>query len=221
MLNHDTTTSMSTECRTGARPKHLMLCAALMGVAAVTISTAFLLKLDVTGTPAIHSRPEAIGKPLTIMELSPLTAEATCITAGDLKGKVTLINFWGPWCLYCRVEMPHLDALRKQMQHSQEFSFISVSCGPNLHREPLDELAVETADYLRAEGFAFPVHTDAHGQTRRGLAKLAELENQGINYPLTVLIDRQQIVRGFWIGSADGIEAEIRQTVEREVSGSK
>src|SRR5690606_6743464 len=29
----------------------------------------------------------------------------------DLKGQVVMINFWATWCVPCRREMPHLEAL--------------------------------------------------------------------------------------------------------------
>ena len=54
---------------------------------------------------------------------APITAPAiylprldgTPFSLTDRKGKFTLINFWALWCAPCRIEMPALARLKKQM----------------------------------------------------------------------------------------------------------
>lgn len=40
--------------------------------------------------------------------------------------KVVLINFWAPWCLPCRAEMPSLQQLYKELENDQRFTILLV-----------------------------------------------------------------------------------------------
>ena len=157
----------------------------------------------------------ALGQPLPRLELAPLTGEARPLSLADLRDHTTLINFWGPWCAECRVEMPHLQALRKQFAQHKDFELISVSCGPNMLAEDVDSLREQTASYLSDEGFLFPVHCDPSGVTRQALAQIAGRSNHGIGYPLSVVVDRKGLIRGFWMGSAVGVDYEIAKVLEK------
>src|SRR5947207_15981301 len=42
-------------------------------------------------------RDPAVGKKLARFRLEPLTGDSQPVTESDLEGKVTLVNFWGPW----------------------------------------------------------------------------------------------------------------------------
>ena len=43
--------------------------------------------------------------------------------------KVTLLNFWGVWCMPCRRELPGLVRLADRLQSEPAFQFVAVSCG--------------------------------------------------------------------------------------------
>ena len=47
-------------------------------------------------------------------------------TEKDLKGKLTLVNFWATWCQPCMVEMKHLDRLHKAYK-DKGYQVVSVS----------------------------------------------------------------------------------------------
>ena len=53
-------------------------------------------------------RHPAVGQKITTFALQPLTGDSREVTEADLAEKVTLVNFWGPWCGACAVEFPHL-----------------------------------------------------------------------------------------------------------------
>ena len=55
-------------------------------------------------------------------------------------GKVTLLNFWGTWCMPCRREMPGLVRLAERLRSEPAFQLVAVSCGSGRGDDP-DELA--------------------------------------------------------------------------------
>jgi len=53
-------------------------------------------------------------------------------TKDDLKGKWTLVDFWGTWCGPCVAEMPKLNNFYEQLkidkERSQRIGFVSIAC---------------------------------------------------------------------------------------------
>ncbi len=73
-----------------------------------------------------------VGKPLPRLELVGLTGGAEPVTLADLRGKVTLVNFWGTWCPPCRDELPHIAAIYHKYRDRDDVRVLAVSCGRGL-----------------------------------------------------------------------------------------
>jgi thiol-disulfide isomerase/thioredoxin len=218
MSNHDTSTEPSKESRSRSSCRRQVLCLAIVVFAGAALSSQYWLGLGKSSSAPATSHSKAFGKQVTTLKLAALTEHSQVISSDRLEGKVTLINFWGPWCVQCRVEMPFLDDLRKQMEKFPDFSFISVSCGPDISTESIEDLKTQTIEYLRSTGMLFPVHWDPQGRTRRALLETAATTESGVHYPLNVLFDRDGLIRGFWMGSSHAIEKEIQESVDRELA---
>ena len=149
----------------------------------------------------------AVGKSLQQLDLQALTGGAKPLELEDLRGRVVLLNFWGTWCPPCRLEMPHLVNLYRELHDPANVLFVSVSCYDDKN---LAELANVTNDYLQRNGFGdLPTYADIRLATRLHIAQLAGL-GQSFNYPTTLVIDQRGVIRGLWIGvSAHGADATV------------
>lgn len=54
-----------------------------------------------------------IDRPVPVFELESLFPDAAPVRSDDLKGKITLLNVFGSWCVACRVEHPFLVRLQE------------------------------------------------------------------------------------------------------------
>ena len=152
-----------------------------------------------------------VGAKLTTVDLQPLTGNPPPVSLTDLQGKITLINFWGTWCNPCVVEFPHLVELEQHFRSEPEFQFLSVSS----NSDPRDDrgLAENTAEFLKQQQAEFPTYRDSDAKTIISLIETAKLS--GFGFPTTIVVDREAIIRGIWVGYHAGDEKNMRQTVER------
>jgi len=110
-----------------------------------------------------------------------------------LNGKVILVNFWASWCPPCKEEMPSIEALYRDLQKNGAFLMVTI-----LYKDD----AKTAADYMRANGYTFPLFTDDNGISAR------RYEVTGV--PETYLIDKKGVLRKRVIGPADWNSAEAK-----------
>ena len=156
----------------------------------------------------------AVGKSVTELSLAPLTGEPPPASLASLDGKVTLINFWGPWCGPCNLEFPHLLELVEHFRGNADFQFISVSSNYDPH--DTQGLAASTEEFLKQKNATIGVYSDPGGETQMALIQAGQIEAFG--YPATVLVDRQRVIRGLWIGYQPGDERDVRRAVQAVLS---
>lgn len=48
------------------------------------------------------------------------------VKLSDYKGKIVILNFWTVWCKYCKLEMPDLNELHKELQKDNEAVIITI-----------------------------------------------------------------------------------------------
>ena len=162
-------------------------------------------------TGAAHS---AVGKTVTELSLAPLTGDPPPASLASLDGKVTLINYWGPWCGPCNLEFPHLLELVEHFRSNGDFQFISVSSNYDPH--DTQGLASSTEEFLKRKNATIGTYSDPGGETQMALIQAGQIE--GFGYPATVLVDRQRVIRGLWIGYRPGDERDVRRAVQAVLS---
>jgi len=106
----------------------------------------------------------------------------------EYRGDVVLINFWATWCGPCRQEMPLLNDLYGRYQR----------VGFNLLGVNIDEDSRRAMQMVQELGVNFPVLFDENKE----VSKLYEVEAM----PVTILVDREGIVRHVHHGYKPGYE---------------
>ena len=99
---------------------------------------------------AADVRPETIqlvANPSPLLALSMEDLDGRTITSDDLRGKVTLVNFWATWCGPCRTEIP--DLVKLQARYPDHLQVIGVSA---------DEGPVQVVeDFATEYGINYPI----------------------------------------------------------------
>ena len=118
------------------------------------------------------------------------------VSLASLKGKVVMVNFWATWCVPCRQEMPHLQALYEKYQ-GLGFELLAVNVEKNNSegaRKWLEETPV-----------TFPVLFDPENQ----VTKLYKVQTM----PSTVIIGRDGTMRFMHNGYKPGYENDYQTQV--------
>ena len=121
------------------------------------------------------SRPATIQLVADPVEMPALTMRALdgqTIASDDLRGKVTLVNFWATWCGPCRAEIP--DLIKLQDRYPDQLQVIGVS---------VDEGGVAIVeDFVTEYGINYPIVMATH-ELRRAFPGVTALPTSFIVDP--------------------------------------
>lgn len=114
----------------------------------------------------------------------------------QFRGKVVLLNFWATWCGPCRVEMPAMEQLYRSFPR-REFQILAVSTD--------SQGVAVTRPFQRKIGLTFPIlhDTDMEVGVTYGARSL----------PMTLMVDRQGVVRQKIFGARDWDSPEARELI--------
>ena len=164
-------------------------------------------------TEKIENPSPAIGKAAPQIELVRLSDELSFkpFVLPDTK-RVTLIHFWGSWCLPCRVEYPELLREIASFRVTDEFEFLSVSCETE-EGESLETTWGDTREFFESNQILdFTSYADPDRATRRSV--LQRLESEIFLYPTSMLINHEGKIIGVWEGYLPDSVKEIRARIE-------
>ena len=111
----------------------------------------------------------------------------------DLKGKVVLLDFWASWCTPCRLDLPRVEALHRELS-DRGLVVLGVT----------DEPWEKARRFVVERGFTFPTLSDEEGVLFRGY--------EVRTIPTAVVVGRDGRVSSYLVGlqSRDDLRAAIR-----------
>ncbi|MBZ0159019.1 TlpA disulfide reductase family protein [Candidatus Methylomirabilis sp.] len=126
------------------------------------------------------------------------TLDGNIVRLSEFRGKkVVLINFWATWCPPCRLEMPTMQQIYSEYK-AGGFEILAVNIEPDAE-QPIN-------DFVKELRLTFPVLLDPDMKITRKF--------RVIGLPVSVLIDRQGIVRAKEIGYHDWTSRPSRALIE-------
>ena len=157
-----------------------------------------------------------VGQPAPAWDIEPKLWGNTPkpITLNDLKGSVTLIEFWRTGCSHCRAAAPFMQKRVFEKYKPNGLKVVTFH-SPAKHADPNDpELKWdEVQGAMRELGIKYPVAFDTD-------AKLFRDKYNGTSFPSVFILDRQGIVRYAHAGSpthTPQIEAEFFTALHKQL----
>jgi len=114
-------------------------------------------------------------------------------------GKVVILQFWATWCGPCKVEMPHLQKMYKELG-PKGLVVLSVSSDDARN-------SAQVKPYIRKSGYTFPVLLDKE-------STVTATYNPPKTLPFLVIIDKNQNIAHEHSGYNPGDEVGVRAEVE-------
>jgi len=102
----------------------------------------------------------------------------------EYRGRVVLINLWATWCEPCKREMPALQAYHNKY-NGDGFSVIAINDG---------DPTADVLQFVKDFKLTFPVWLDP-------MYIATEDAFKTMNLPSSFIIDRNGIVRLYWVGA--------------------
>ncbi|MFL6578631.1 MAG: TlpA family protein disulfide reductase [Povalibacter sp.] len=134
-----------------------------------------------------------IGKPAPDFALHSMKGEN--LRLSEHLGEVVVINFWATWCGPCRQEMPLIDDLYGKYKLAG-MTVLSVN---------IDETSERAAEMAHTLKVSYPVLFDG----RQEVSRAYEVNSM----PLTVMIDREGVVRQVFEGFKPGYEKRYAEQI--------
>ncbi len=166
--------------RHSSQPGRVQVPFLLMTGGLAIILLAVLLVLTQNTATGQNVSTVRIGQSLGNFTLTDL--EGRNAKLSDYQGKVVLLNIWATWCPPCRAEMPDLQSFYSTHK-DQGFVILAINAG---------DAKPDVQSFASSYQLSFPVLLDTQVEV---------IKRMGIfNYPTSVLIDRNGIVKNIQVG---------------------
>jgi peroxiredoxin len=113
-------------------------------------------------------------------------------------GKVVLVNFWATWCQPCMVEMPHLEAMYKELGPN---GLVVLGISADAARD-----AGKVKPLVMTKGLTYPVLLDPQ-------TTVVSAYNPSKTMPFNVVVDRDGTIASVHSGYNPGDEVALRNEI--------
>lgn len=164
-----------------------------------------------------------VGQPVPGAELQPLINAQSPINTDEFAGKVTLVNFWGPWCGPCLMEFPELLQIRERYADNPDFQLVAISCDGRWmpgqvqpFEEETEQLKHDSQLVLAQYNSDLPVYVDMNADLRRQLVATS----RQFGYPTNFLVGRDGMIKAVWVGYAGDL-TPISKAIRAELEAGQ
>jgi cytochrome c biogenesis protein CcmG/thiol:disulfide interchange protein DsbE len=132
---------------------------------------------------------------MTAPDVTLTDLEGGTFQLSDLRGKVVFLDLWATWCGPCRMEMPHIEALHKELGPEGEVVFVAAS----------SEDKATITGFLAKNPYTFRIamisQDDAIGKFKAA------------SIPTGFVIDREGVIQAHLVGAQN--EAQLRAALAK------
>jgi len=173
-------------------------------LATVVLIVGIVAAALVTGRVLLHSElaPVGVGVEAPDFKVATLDSVPKQKSLDDYRGQVVLINIWATWCGPCRVEMPSIEQVHRDLG-PKGLKVVAIS---------VDDAGTDPQirDFVKQYGLTFEVLHDTGGQEGK-----VSRDYQTTGYPETVIIGRDGIIRKKLLGAQNWNSPENRALIQR------
>ena len=123
--------------------------------------------------------------------------DGSTVALADLKGSVTVLDFWATWCGPCVESLPHIDQINADLSDK----------GLKVYAINLQETKAQVQKFIVSKKLTLPVLLDSSGSTAKSYLANA--------IPETVIIGKDGIVKKVFVGF--GGDEPVRAAIDAEM----
>lgn len=149
--------------------------------------------------PLAKGEIAALQVPDTSKPVVPLQFEngkGELISLAAFRGRTILLNLWATWCVPCRLEMPALDKLQRELG-GKDFEVVAVNIDTRNFEKPKQFLAE-----IKVEGLAY--YADPKAKVFQDL----KAAGRAFGMPTTLLVDPEGCELAYLAGPAEWASAD-------------
>jgi thiol-disulfide isomerase/thioredoxin len=150
--------------------------------------------------------------PLGDIDLVPLVDSSPLPPLSEMKGQILVFHFWGTWDPASKQDFREYATFMTAYRNQPGVKFVTVSCSPGVE-DNLVKLRDDTVQFMHNSEARVPNYADPAMYTRGRIAKM--LSSGGFQYPMTLVVDKEGIVREFWLGSDASTMEQVHQAIKK------